>query len=56
LFLFGISQYSVRNIFKFPTTILLCCARQPPNGLRYLRVGGRGQGLGAGKTQSQKNA
>jgi hypothetical protein len=27
-----------------------------PNGLRYLRVGGRGQCLGAGKTRSQKNA
>jgi hypothetical protein len=26
------------------------------NGLRYLRVGGRGQCLGAGKTRSQKNA
>jgi hypothetical protein len=26
------------------------------NGLRYPRVGGRGQCLGAGKTQSQKNA
>jgi len=26
------------------------------NGLRYLRVGGRGLCLGAGKTQSQKNA
>jgi len=26
------------------------------NGLRYLRVGGRGQGLGAGKTRSQENA
>jgi len=26
----------------------------PPNGVRYLRVGGRGQGLGAGKTRSQK--
>jgi len=24
------------------------------NGLRYLRVGGRGQCLGAGKTRSQK--
>ena len=24
--------------------------------LRYLRVGGRGQDLGAGKTRSQKNA
>jgi len=24
------------------------------NGLRYLRVGGRGQGLGAGKTRSLK--
>jgi len=29
---------------------------QPPNGLRYLRVGGRGFGLGAEKTRSQKNA
>jgi len=27
-----------------------------PNGLRYLRVGGRGFCLGAGKTRSQKNA
>ena len=27
---------------------------QPPNGLRYLRVGGCGQCLGAGKTRSQK--
>ena len=27
-----------------------------PNGLRYLRVGGRGLCLRAGKTQSQKNA
>ena len=25
------------------------------NGLRYLRVGGRGQCLGAGKTRSEKN-
>jgi len=30
--------------------------RGAPNGLRYLRVGGRGQCLGAGKTRSQKNA
>jgi len=29
---------------------------QEPNGLRYLRVGGRGQCLGAGKTRSEKNA
>jgi hypothetical protein len=29
---------------------------EPPNGLRYLRVGGRGFCLGAGKTRSQKNA
>jgi len=29
---------------------------QPPNGVRYLRVGGRGFCLGAEKTQSQKNA
>ena len=28
----------------------------PSNGLRYLRVGGRGFCLGAGKTRSQKNA
>jgi len=27
-----------------------------PNGSRYLRVGGRGQCLGAGKARSQKNA
>ncbi len=27
---------------------------QAPNGLRYLRVGGRGFCLGAGKTRSQK--
>jgi len=27
-----------------------------PNGLRYWRVGGRGQCLKAGKTRSQKNA
>jgi len=26
------------------------------NGSRYLRVGGRGQCLGAGKTRSEKNA
>jgi hypothetical protein len=26
------------------------------NGLRYLRVGGRGLCLGAGKTRSQENA
>ena len=28
---------------------------KPPNGLRYLQVGGRGQCLGAEKTRSQKN-
>jgi len=27
-----------------------------PNGLRYLRVGGRGFCLRAGKTRSEKNA
>ena len=26
------------------------------NGLRYLRVGGRGQFLGVGKTRSEENA
>ena len=31
-------------------------ARKGSNGLRYLRVGGRGQCLRAGKTRSQKNA
>ena len=30
--------------------------KKTPNGLRYLRVGGRGQCLGAEKTRSQKNA
>jgi hypothetical protein len=29
---------------------------KPANGLSYLRVGGRGRCLGAGKTQSHKNA
>jgi hypothetical protein len=28
----------------------------PPNGLRYLRVGGCGFCLGVGKARSQKNA
>jgi len=32
------------------------CEKNPPNGLRYLRVGGRGLCLEAGKTQSEKNA
>jgi len=31
-------------------------ARKGSNGLRYLRVGGRGQCLGAGKTRSEENA
>jgi hypothetical protein len=35
---------------------LLLVFSEAPNGLRYLRVGGRGQCLGAGKTRSQKNA
>ena len=30
--------------------------KEVANGLRYLRVGGRGFCLGAGKTRSQKNA
>jgi hypothetical protein len=34
----------------------LCLNARAPNGLRYLRVGGRGQCLGAGKIRSQKNA
>jgi hypothetical protein len=40
-------------IFIFPLPVLF---NQTPNGLRYLRVGGRGFCLGAGKTRSQKNA
>ena len=28
---------------------------EPPNGVRYLRVGGRGFCLGAEKTRSEKN-
>jgi len=35
------------------TTILFW---QTPNGLRYLRVGGRGFCSGAGKTRSEENA
>ena len=38
-----------------PTPVLRPPTRSP-NGLRYLRVGGRGQCLGAGKNRSQKNA
>jgi hypothetical protein len=34
----------------------ICSSALPANGLRYLRVGGRGQGLGAGKTRSEENA
>jgi hypothetical protein len=30
--------------------------KEAPNGLRYLRWGGRGFCLGAGKTRSQENA
>jgi len=33
---------------------MLC--KEQPNGLHYLRVGGRGFCLGAGKTRSEKNA
>jgi len=36
--------------------ILLLFTDSLPNGLRYPQVGGRGQCLGAEKTQSQKNA
>jgi hypothetical protein len=35
--------------------VILFC-KETPNGLRYPRVGGRGQGLGAGKTRSQKKS
>jgi hypothetical protein len=35
---------------------LIFVLREAPNGLRYLRVGGRGQCLRAEKTRSQKNA
>jgi hypothetical protein len=41
---------------RAPTLNQILHPYQPPNGLRYLRVGGRGFCLGAGKTQSQKNA
>jgi hypothetical protein len=52
---------AVISVFIF--MIYLC--KEPPNGLRhrpraervgYLRVGGCGQCLGAGKTRSEKNA
>jgi len=42
----------VKIFFIFST--LFC--KEQPNGLRYLRVGGRGFCLGAEKTRSQKNA
>ena len=35
---------------------LLLLFSEAPNGLRYLRVGGLGFCLGAGKTRSEKNA
>jgi hypothetical protein len=46
------------NICGFETSIFIydTFARQTPNGLRYLRVGGRGFYLGAGKARSEKNA
>jgi len=46
-----IDRMIVSNVFVFIFSI----RRQAPNGLRYLRVGGRGFCLGAGKTRSQKN-
>ena len=36
--------------------LLVLLFSEAPNGLRYLRVGGRGLCLGAGKTRSQKKA
>ena len=39
---------------KFPSWLFR--KRLPSNGLRYLRVGGRGLCLGAGKTRSEENA
>jgi hypothetical protein len=35
---------------------LVLMIKKASNGWRYLRVGGRGFYLGAGKTRSQKNA
>jgi hypothetical protein len=34
----------------------LCLISAAPNGLRYLRVGGRGFCLGGGKIRSEENA
>jgi hypothetical protein len=53
----GISISIIELRFRhLPQFHIAFIGRQTPNGLRYLRVGGRGQCLGAGKTQSQKNA
>jgi hypothetical protein len=38
------------------TLFLVDSTEQQANGLRYLRVGGRGFCLGAGKTRSEENA
>jgi len=42
--------------YRVPFFIFTYGCKGRANGLRYLRVGGRGQCLGAGQTRSQKNA
>jgi hypothetical protein len=42
--------------FRVFTKRTLSLGKCSPNGLRYLLVGGRGFGLGAGKTRSEENA
>lgn len=50
----------VNAVPKFQSSPSLLTYNQPsfrqdfPGGWRYLRVGGRGQGLGAGKTRSEE--
>jgi hypothetical protein len=53
LFIFNQDEpLQFKDVFGFA----LAFALGLPNGLRYLRVGGRGFALGAEKTRSEENA
>ena len=54
----SVMNFDVFPIIHFSIFRLTCFdfSAKQPNGLRYLRVGGRGFCLGAEKTRSQKNA
>ncbi|KXK13247.1 MAG: hypothetical protein UZ14_CFX002001764, partial [Chloroflexi bacterium OLB14] len=50
------SMSQFENQLDLKKALLKDLTKRLPNGLRYLRVGGRGLCLGAEKTRSQKNA